>query len=340
MKAKSDAERRHEAAQAELAAAEKAGREAEKVIASCAGKILTKQRALRSLKNTISGAERDKNSAADRYAKEADIDGDISRLEAKKSDAESTLAELREKIRSFRAEASKAAAAFSVEADRKRLDYDAQRTEIAVRGQELKEQQLVQAEKTAAEAAKTKLEEARIAGASAERLARLEMEFKAASQRFEWEQRIAESERSIEARLVEIDRAAAGEASLAQLQGQIAEEKAATDHVRSLGIIDADTEADVTRIRTTAEEHRANVSHEVDEDIRKAFEMLAINAEQADFETMNAMKLMVLKHQLDKNFETHKSKLAREGRSDDLAELAADYKLASQWVDQQQNRNN
>lgn len=336
MRAKSDTERRHEEAQEKLAAAEKAEREAQKIIDSCAAKILTKRRSLDNLKTTMASADADSNSKANRYTKQSNLESDISGLETDKSNAESALAEAREGARLARAEASTAASAFSLEANRTRLDYDAQRTEIAIRGQELHEKKFAQAEKAAAEAARAKLEEARLAGESAERIAKLEREFKAASQRFEWEQRIAENERNIEARLVEIDRATAGQLNLAQLQGQIAEQKSAGDHARDLERVEANTQADVTRIRTTAEEHRKNVTHEVNEDIRKAFEMLAINAERAGLETMNAMKLMVLKHQLDKNFETHKTKLAREGRNDDLAELAADYQLASSWIKQQE----
>lgn len=123
----------------------------------------------------------------------------------------------------------------------------------------------------------------------------------------------------IDAELAKLDSATSGQLDLSQLQGQIAEEEAALDHVRNLGVIDANTQADVTRIRTTADEHRKNITHEVNEDIRKAFEMLSINAEEAGFQTMNAIKLLIVKHVLDKNFETHKTKLAREGRSEDLS---------------------
>jgi hypothetical protein len=336
MKAKSDAERRHDVAQAELAAAERAEREAEQIITSSSGKILTKQRSLSDLKNTVSRADVDKNSAANRYAKQSRLESDIHGLEADKSNAESAQTEARERTRLARAEASDAASTFSVEAHRKRLDAETQRTEIAVSNHELQKQKFAQTEQAAVEAAKTKLEEARLSGASAERIAKLEREFKAASQRFEWEQTFELESVRIDGELAKLDRAASGQLDLSQLQGQITEEKAALDHVRNLGVIDANTQADVTRIRTTAKEHRKNVTHEVNEDIRKAFEMLSINAEEAGFQTMNAIKLLIVKHVLDKNFETHKTKLAREGRSEDLAELAADYQIAAQWISQQQ----
>lgn len=336
MRARSDAERRNEAAQQKLTAAEKAEREAQKIIDSSSGKLLTKRRSLDNLKTTMSSADADSNSKANRYAKQSNLEADINSLETDKSNAESTLTDARERARLARAEASAAASAFSVEADRKRLDAETQRTEIAVSNHELQKQKFAQTEKAAEDAAKAKLEEARINGASAERIAQLEREFKAASQRFEWEQTFELENVRIDAELAKLDRATAGQLDLAQLQGQIAEEKATGDHIRDLERIEANAQADVTRIRTTAEEHRKNVTHEVNEDIRKAFEMLAINAERAGLETMNAMKLMVLKHQLDKNFETHKTKLAREGRSDDLAALAADYQTAANWIEQQQ----
>lgn len=337
MKAKSDAERRHETAQAELAAAEKDEREAQKIIDSCAGKLLTKRRSLSNLKTTMSSADADSNSKANRYEKQSNLESDIRALEAEKLKAETALAEARERAVLAREEASVAASSFSVEADRKRLDAETQRHELAVQSHELAERKFAQTEKAAAEAAKTKLEEARIAGASAERIAMLEREFKAASQRFEWEQTFELENIRIDAELAKLDRTTSGQLDLAQLQGKIAEEKAALDHERNVAIIEANTQADVTRIRTTAEEHRKNVSHEVNEDVRKAFEMLSINAEQAGFETMNAIKLLIVKHQLDKNFETHKAKLAREGKGGDLAALAADYARASQWINKQQD---
>lgn len=337
MRAKTDAERRHEAAQAELAAAEKAEREAQKTIDAMAGKILSAQRSLDNLNTTISNANADSNAKANRYKKKANIESDKNGFETTKSAAESALTEARERARLARAEGTAAASAYSVEADRKRLDAEEQRTEIAISSHELQKQKFAQSEKAAAEAAKAKLEEARLNGASAERIAQLEREFRAASQRFEWEQTFELESVKIDAELEKIDRTNAGQLDLAQIQGQIAEESAKLHHVQNLETIDANTQADVTRIRTTAQEHRLNVTHEVNEDIRKAFEMLSINAEQDGFKTMNAIKLLIVKHQLDKNFETHKTKLAREGRGDDLAELAADYQTAAQWIEHQQD---
>lgn len=336
MRAKTDVERRHETAQAELAAAEKAEREAQKTIDAMAGKILSAQRSLDNLNTTISNADADSNAKANRYTKKANIESDKNGFEDTKGAAESALTEARERARLARAEGSTAASAYSVEADSKRLDAETQRTEIAVSNHELQKQKFAQTEKAAAEAAKTKLEEAKLAGESAERITRLEQEFRAASQKFEWQQTFELEEMRIDAELTKIDRTTSGQIDLTQLQGQIAEEKAALDQVRTLEVIEANTIADVTRIRTTAEEHRKNVTHEVNEDVRKAFEMLSINAEQAGFETMNAIKILIVKHQLDKNFETHKTKLAREGRNKDLAELAADYQTAAQWIEQQE----
>ena len=122
-----------------------------------------------------------------------------------------------------------------------------------------------------------------------------------------------------------------GNLELAQLQGALAERSATLSHEQALKVIDANTVADIRRAVAHGEVHRQNVTHEVNEDIRKAWEMLAMNTQKGIADTLNAAKLLVLKHHLEKDRMTHALKIAQDAKAEELDSVAADMAEIARW---------
>ena len=146
-KPKTDSERRYDAAKSNLVAAEQAVREAEKITTGHPSKIEAKRRSLGNLENTMSHADADQNSRANRGVKKSDIANDLAKLERELSEATTTLNNARGTAQTARQEEARAAAAFSVEADRAVMNDSAQRTKLAVQGHELAERKFALSEK-------------------------------------------------------------------------------------------------------------------------------------------------------------------------------------------------
>lgn len=334
MKPKTDAERRYDAAKAALAAAEKAASAAERITASHPAKLETLNRRIRDLKNTTFHGTDEQNSRSNRDAKLSDLEGDKAKLEAELTEARSALRSARGAAQTARQEESQAAAAFTMQADRARLDAETKRTELAVQSHELAERKFAQSEKAAADAAQATLEKARQDGETAERISNYEWKAKAAQLQFEFQQRREMQAIDAENRASEIAATNQGNLDLAQLQGQIAERASQLNHGQALEIIKANEISDIGRIVATAEQHRLNVTHETNEDIRKAVEFLQHATQKGASDTMNAMKLLVLKSYLKRQEMREAQKIAREARAEDLDSLAADMDEIARWNEQ------
>lgn len=275
-KAKTDNERRYEAAKSRLTDAQKAVSAAERITTGHPSKIETKRRALANLENTIYHADSEQNSRANRHSKTSALKGDIAKLEGELSEANTALQSARGEAQAAREAKSQAAAAFSVEADRARLDAETQRTELAVQSHELAERKFAQSEKAAADAAQAALDKAKMDGQTAREIAQYEAKAKAANLQFEYQQRREMQEFEAANRQHEIATTNQGNLDLARLQGEIAERASVLSHGQALEIIKANEIADVGRIMANGQEHRLNVTHETDEDIRKAVAMMEL----------------------------------------------------------------
>lgn len=335
---KTDAERRYGAAQSRLDAAEKAARAAEKITAGHPSKIEAKRRRLRDLDNTISHANTDQNSRANRDQKRADIERDIATLERDLREAESALSSARAEIQSARDESSQAGASFTIERDRQLLDdaaakreTDEERLKLAKQGQELAERKFAQAEKDKLEAAKSQLALAEQQGASTMEIERYRAKAHAANLQFEYQQKREIAEWEAEQRASAVALTNQGNIDLARIQGDLAERASRLSHGQALEVIKANTVADIERAVAHGEVHRKNVTHEVNEDIRKAWEMLAISTQKGISDTLNAAKLLVLKHYLEKDRMTHALKIGQEAKAEELDSVAADMAEIARW---------
>lgn len=328
---KTDSERRYEAAQARLTDAEKAARAAEKITAGHPTKIEAKRRRLRDLSNTMFHADGEQNSRANRGEKKSDIERDIAILESELSQAQTALSSARSEIQSATQEASQAGAAFTIERDRMMLDDAAAKRELDQERFELEKSKFALAEREKLDAAKTQLAIAEKQGASALELERYKANVTAAALKFEWQQKREIAAIEAENRASEITQTNQGNLELAQLQGELAERAATLSHEQALEVIDANTVADIRRAVAHGEVHRQNVTHEVNEDIRKAWEMLTINTQKGISDTLNAAKLLVLKHHLEKDRMTHALTIAQEAKAEELDGVAADMAEIARW---------
>lgn len=328
---KTDSERRYEAAQARLAEAKMAARSAEKITVGHPSKIEAKRRRLRDLSNTMFHADSEQNSRANRGEKKSDIERDIAILENELSQAQTALSSARAEIQSATQEASQAGAAFTIERDRMMLDDAAAKRELDQERLELDKSKFALAEREKLEAAKTQLAIAQKQGASALELERYKANVTAANLKFEWQQKQELEAYKAEYRAHEVVLTNQGNLELAQLQGDLAERAATLSHEQALEVIDANTVADIRRAVAHGEVHRQNVTHEVNEDIRKAWEMLAINTQKGISDTLNAAKLLVLKSHLEKDRMTHALKIAQEAKAEELDGVAADMAEITRW---------
>ena len=328
---KTDSERRYEAAQARLTEAEKTARSAEKIVAGHPYKIEAKRRRLRDLNNTLFHADGEQNSRANRSEKKSDIERDMALLEDELSQAQTALSSARAEIQSATQEASQAGAAFTIDRDRMLLDDATAKRELDQERLELDKGKLALAEREKLEAAKTQLAIKEKEGASALELERYKANVTAASLKFEWQQKQELEAYRNEHRAREVALTNQGSLELAQLQGELAERAATLSHEQALEVIDANTVADIRRAVAHGEIHRQNITHEVNEDIRKAWEMLAINTQKGISDTLNAAKLLVLKHHLEKDRMTHALTIAQEAKTDELDEVAADMAEIARW---------
>ena len=328
---KTDSERSYEAAQARQAEAEKAARAAEKIVAGHPAKIEAKRRRLRDLNNTMLHADGEQNIRTNRGEKKSDIERDIAILENELSQAQTALSSARAEIQSATQEASQAGAAFTIERDRMMLDDAAVKRELDQERLELDKSKFALAEREKLEAAKTQLAIAEKQGASALELERYKANVTAANLKFEWQQKYEIEEFKAEQRAHEVALTNQGNLELAQLQGELAERAANLSHEQALEVIDANTVADIRRAVAHGEVHRQNVTHEVNEDVRKAWEMLAINTQKGISDTLNAAKLLVLKHHLEKDRMTHALTIAQEAKAEELDGVAADMAEIARW---------
>lgn len=333
---KTDSERNYEAAQTRLAEAQKAARAAEKIATGHPAKIEAKRRRLRDLSNTIFHADSEQNSRANRGEKKSDVERDIATLENELSEAQSALTSARAEVQSSTQEASQAGAAFTIERDRMMLDDAAAKRELDQERFELDKSKFALAEREKVEAAKTQLAIAEKQGASALELERYKANVTAANLKFEWQQKHEMEAAKAEQRAHEIAVANEGSLQLAQLQGELAERASSLSHEQALEVIEANTIADIKRAVAHGEVHRQNVTHEVSEDIRKAWELLAINTQQGISDTLNAAKLLVLKHHLEKDRMSHALKIGREAKAEELDSVAADMAEIARWNAQHQ----
>ena len=323
---KTDAERRYDDAKERLTAFEKDARDAEKIVTGHTAKIATLRRRLSDLERTILQSDSDQNYRANRHAKQGRLAADIKKLEEELLEAQAALSSARDNIRNVAAKASQAGADFTIERDRALLDDAAEKRQMDRERLVLDKRKFAVAEREKLDAAKTQLALAEQQGASAMELERYKAHVHAANLKFE-----AQQQRELEAFRASNDRA------LAQLQGQLSERASALHHAQSLEVIDANTLADIKRAEANGRVHRMNVTHEVNEDIRKAWEILTMDTQKGIAEATNKAKLMMLEHRLKKDFETHKTKLAREGRAQDLEGLARDFQDISDWKDDAEN---
>ncbi len=331
VRAKTDSERRYEAAQADLAAAEKAVSAAERITANHPAKIEAKRRQLADLSNTMHHADSDQNSRANRGEKKARYESDKAQLERELSEAQATLADARGAAQTARSRASQAAASFTVERDRAVMDAEAQKTELAIQSHDLAERKFAQAEKDKMEAAKTQLAKAEADGKTTLEVERYRAKATAATLQFEWQQRRELEEYTAKNRASEIALSNSHEIKLAQLQGTIAREHSELSHGQALEIIKANEISDIGRIVANGKEHRLNVTHETNEDIRKAVELMALATQKGITDTLNAAKLLVLKHYLRKDEMSHALKIGQEARADELDSVAADMAEIARW---------
>ena len=328
---KTASERGYEAAQARLDEAQKAARVAEKIVSSHPSKIEAKRRRLRDLGNTMFHADSDHNSRANRGERKSDIERDIAILEDELSQAQNALNSARAEIQSATQEASKAGAAFTIERDRMMLDDAAAKRELDQERLELDKSKFALAEREKLEAAKTQLAIKEKEGASTLELERYKANVTAANLKFEWQQKQELEAYKAEHRAHEVALTNQGNFELAQLQGELTERAATLGHAQALEVIDAHTVADIRRAVAHGEVHRQNVTHEVNEDIRKAWEMLTINTQKGISDTLNAAKLLVLKSHLEKDRMTHALKIAQEAKAEELDGVAADMAEIARW---------
>jgi len=337
-KAKTDSERQFEAAKSRLEEAQKAVSAAERITTGHPSKIETKRRALANLENTMHHADVDQNSRANRSSKVSALRGDLAKLEHELNEANSALTSARSEEQTARQDESQSAAAFSVEADRARLDAETQRTELAVRSNELAERKFAQSEKAAADAAQTTLEKAKLDGQSAKEVARYEAQAKAANLKFEYQQRREMQQFEAANRQHEIATTSQGNLDLARLQGELAERASILNHGQALEIIKANEIADVGRIMANGKEHRLNVTHETNEDIRKAVALMELATQKGVTDTLNAMKLLIVKSYLRRAEMTHGLEIAKEARAEELDSVAADMAEVAKWNASQRGR--
>jgi len=329
--AKTDSERQFEAAKLRLENAQKAVSAAERITTGHPSKIETKRRALANLENTIHHADSDQNSRANRSTKARDLKGDLAKLEQEMSEANSALSSARSEEQTAREDESQSAAAFSVEADRARLDAETQRTELAVRSNELAERKFAQSEKSAADTAQATLDKARLDGQTAKEISSYEVKAKAATIKFEYQQRREMQEFDAANRQHEIATTNQGNLDLARLQGELAERGSILNHGQALEIIKANEIADVGRIMANGKEHRLNVTHETNEDIRKAVALMELATQKGVTDTLNAMKLLIVKSYLRRAEMTHGLEIAKEARAEELDSVAADMAEIAKW---------
>lgn len=335
---KTDAERRYEAAKAQLAAAEKAVAAAERITSGHPAKITTKRRALDNLRNTIHHADADSNEKANRAQKEANLRSDIAALESELSAAETTLTNARNAVQTARAESTDATNDFQVEQGQFWLDNavakretDEARLGIAKQGQELNERKFAQAEQSRLDAANERVALAEKQGASAQEIERYRAQATAANLRFEWQQRKEMEAAAAERSASEIASSNAGQLDLARLQAEATERLSKLTHGQALEIIKANEIADNSRATVNGEIHRENVTHETNEDIRKAQELLSMAIQRASVDTVNAANLAVINHLLRKDEMTHAHKIAQQSRAEELDSVAADMAEIARW---------
>ncbi|MEO9697236.1 MAG: hypothetical protein ABJO09_00070 [Hyphomicrobiales bacterium] len=331
VRSKTDSERRYEAAQVELAAAEKAVSAAERITASHPSKIETKRRQLADLNNTMHYAESDQNSRANRAEKKARLESDKAQLERELNEAQTTLAEARDAAQTARNHASQSAASFTVERDRAVMDAEAQKAELAMQSHDLAERKFAQAEKDKMEAAKTQLAKAEADGKTTLEVERYRAKATAATLQFEWQQRRELEEYTAQNRANEIAVSNGHEIELAQIHGTIAREQSELSHGQALEIIKANEISDIGRIIANGKEHRLNVTHETNEDIRKAMEIMALTTQKSITDTLNAAKLLVLKHYLRKDEMSHALEIGQDARAEELDSVAADMAEIARW---------
>lgn len=331
VRAKTDSERCYEAAQAELVAAEKTASAAERITASHPAKIEAKRRQLADLNNTIHHADSNQNSRANRGEKKLRFESDKAQLEQELNEARTTLTDARNAARTARTRASQAAARFTIERDRAIMDSEAQKAELAVQSHDLAERKFAQAEKDKMETAKTQLAKAEADGQTTLEVERYRAKATAATLQFEWQQRRELEEYNAQNRASEIAVSNGHEIELATLQGKIVRESSILSHGQALEIIKANEMSDIGRIVANGKEHRLNVTHETNEDIRKAVEMMILATQKGTSDTLNAAKLLILKHYLRKDEMSHALKIGQEARADELDSVAADMAEISRW---------
>lgn len=313
VKPKTDNERRYDAAKDTREEAEKAAQAAERVTTGHPPKIESKRRQLRNLKNTISSANDEQNSRSNRHSKKIDLEFDLDILENELRAAKQTLSNARAATQIAREDEVQAAAAFTIERDRALLDNNERKLE-------LDEQKFALAEREKAETAKTRLEEARLKGANDKEILLLEAKATAAQTVFEWQQRFELEAKEANNRTHEIS-----------LQGDIAEKTSKLNHDQALEVINANEVSDVARIVATATEHRKNVTHEINEDVRKALQMLPVRLQEGTADTLNAAKLMIIKHYLHKDDMSHTLKIGQHVRNEEIKNVAADMAEIAKW---------
>ena len=341
---KSENERIYELEQARVEDESRRVRAAEKIVMGHPSKIEAKRRSLRDLENTISHSNADGNIRANRRVKKSDLESEISHLEQQLENAKEAREKSRAALQEARDRVSKASAAFTIERDGLMLDdaaarreTDQSRLELAREGHALAERKFAQAEKAKVEAAQSDLEKARRKGATELELERYRGKVTAANLQFEWQQRQELAAFEAEQRTAAITATNQGNLDLARLQGDIARASSELSHGQALEIIKANELADIGRSVAGGEIHRENVTHEVNEDIRKAREMMQMAVQKSSSDTMNAAKLLVIKHLLRKDEMSHAQKIAGQAKADDLDSVAADMAEIARWKAEPKN---
>lgn len=337
VRAKTESELAYEAAEIRRTDAEKTVAAAERITAGHPVKIEAKKRALRNLENTMQYSDWEQDNRASRPEKKADLECDLANLENELEEAQSALTTGRTALRAARIEATDASNRFSHERNASLLDAQHQKQELAERSFDLSERKFAQAEKDKLDAAQANLAKAEADGKTTLEIERYRAQAVAANLKFEWQQK-REIETEIAGRRShEIATANAGQLDLAKLQGEIAEIAANLSHDQALAIIDANKDADIERATVHGKIHRENVTHEVNEDIRKAHELLMMAIEKAGHDTLNEAKLLVIKHLLEKDRMSHAQTIAQSARTDSLEELAADMREVAAWNNRLKN---
>jgi len=334
---KTENERAYEAAETKRADAEKAVAAAERITAGHPSKIEAKRRALENLDNTMFHAESEQNSRANRHSKKANLQTDISKLENELSEAQSALTTARDALQTARTDATDASNRFDHERNAMMLDDQHRKHEQAERSHDLAERKFALAEKDKLDAAQAQLTKAEAEGKTTLEIERYRAKVTAANLQFEWQQRREMDADAANQRRGEIALANQGQTDLARLQGEIAKSASHLNHEQALAIINANTSADIERATANGQIHRQNVTHEVNEDIRKARELMMMAVQKAGSDTVNAAKLLVIKHLLEKDRMSHAQTIARSARTEGLDELAADMREIAAWNNRSEN---